>query len=63
MNGTLRYVAWESQISFLNKDNITIYQTGFNNRDFIVKYKGEYYINTNKYKELVEIIHDSLEQN
>jgi len=38
MDGALRYIPWESQIAFLDADNITIYQTGFDNRDFIVKY-------------------------
>ena len=52
-NGSLRYVAWESQISFLDADDNTIYQTGFENKDFIVKYKGKYYINEAKYSELV----------
>lgn len=62
MKGTLRYVPWESQISFLDADNMTIYQTGFANRDFIVKYKGEYYINEVKYSEMVEIANDTVEQ-
>lgn len=53
--GSLRYVFWESQISFLNSKNINIYQTNIKNGDFIVKYKGEYYISESKYNELIEI--------
>ncbi|MNW55927.1 hypothetical protein D3C74_336190 [compost metagenome] len=62
MKGTLRYVPWESQISFLDADNFTIYQTGFANRDFIVEYKDEYYINGEKYSELVGIANATVEQ-
>jgi len=54
-NGSLRYVAWESQISFLDADDNTIYQTGFENKDFIVKYKDKYYINEAKYLEMVGV--------
>ncbi|MGO4548542.1 hypothetical protein AB4Z29_27510 [Paenibacillus sp. 2TAB23] len=61
-NGSLRYMPWESQIAFLDADNITIYQTGFENRDFIIKYKGGYYINEEKYLELVEISNLTMEQ-
>ncbi len=46
----------------MNADNITIYQTGFENRDFIVKYKGGYYINEEEYSELVEISILTMEQ-
>ncbi|SMC78467.1 hypothetical protein [Papillibacter cinnamivorans] len=52
--GALRYVFWESRISFLNADNICIYQTGVKNDDFIVKYNGNYYICEEKYNELLE---------
>jgi len=62
MNGSLSYIAWESQIAFLDADNITIYQTGFEDRHFIVKYKGEYYINEEKYSELVKIANSTMEQ-
>jgi hypothetical protein len=62
MKGTLRYVTWESQISFLDADNITIYQTGFENRDFIVEYQGDYYVNEQKYLELVEVAKTTMEQ-
>ena len=58
----LRYVTWESQISFLDADGICIYQTGFHNSDFILKYKDEYYVNEKKYSELVEIAAFSPEQ-
>ncbi|WP_155985720.1 hypothetical protein [Paenibacillus gorillae] len=61
-NGSLRYMPWESQIAFLDADNITIYQTGFDNRGFIVKYKGEYYINEEKYSDLVKIANLTMEQ-
>jgi hypothetical protein len=62
MKGSLRYMPWESQIAFLDADNITIYQTGFENRDFIVTYKGEYYINEEKYSELAKIANSTMEQ-
>ncbi len=41
----LSYVFWESQISFLDTEGTCIYQTSVKNDKFIVKYKGEYYIN------------------
>ena len=56
----LRYVAWESQISFLDADlcvgGVTIYQTSFNNSAFIVKYNNEYYVNEEKILELINIV-------
>jgi len=55
LDNGLHYVAWESQISFLNADGICIYQTGYDNSDFIVKYKKEYYINEKKFLELMDI--------
>ena len=58
----LRYVSWESQISFLTADGNCIYQTSFDNRDFIVKYKNEYYVNEKKLSELVDIAASIFEQ-
>ncbi|MNO69418.1 hypothetical protein D3C76_602720 [compost metagenome] len=58
MKGNLDYVGFESQMAFIDTDNMTIYQTGFANRDFIVKYKGKLYINEVKYSEMVEIAND-----
>ena len=56
----LRYVTWESQISFLDADlsagGVTIYQTDFKNSDFIVKYNNEYYVNEAKILELIDIV-------
>jgi hypothetical protein len=52
----LDYVFWESQISFVDTPaRICIYQTYVGNRDFIVKYKGEYYVNEAKYLELIDV--------
>ena len=51
----LRYVAWESQISFLDADGICIYQTSFANSDFIVKFKNEYYVNEEIFLELMKV--------
>lgn len=58
----LHYVSWETQISFLDSEEICIYQTGFDNSDFIVKYKDEYYVNEKKLLELVDIAAISPEQ-
>jgi len=58
----LHYVSWETQISFLDANGACIYQTGFDNSDFIVKYKKEYYINEEKFLELMEIASSSAEQ-
>jgi hypothetical protein len=58
----LHYVSWESQISFLDSDENCIYQTGFDNRDFIVKYKNEYYVNEDKILELIDSANSSFEQ-
>ena len=53
----LRYVVWETQISFLDTSGITIYQTSITNRDFIVRYKGEIYINEEKYLDMIDIVY------
>jgi len=47
--GTLRYVFWESQISFLDFDRNVLYQTDVKNKAFIVKYNRVYYINEAKF--------------
>ena len=56
----LRYVAWESQISFyyddLDNGGVSIYQTGFSNSDFIVKYNNEYYVNEAKISDLIDSV-------
>lgn len=50
----LHYVSWESQISFLDGHETCIYQTGFDNSDFIVQYKNEYYVDEAKLLELMD---------
>lgn len=50
----LSYVFLESQISFIDSGGTCIYQTSVKNDKFIVKYKGEYYINESEYNELFE---------
>lgn len=57
----LHYVPWESQIAFLDDDENCIYQTGFDNSDFIVKYKNEYYANEEKLLELIDIVNSQHE--
>ena len=57
----LHYVPWESQIAFLDDDENCIYQTGFNNSDFIVKHKNEYYVNEEKLSELIDIVNSQPE--
>lgn len=54
--GALNYVFWESQISFLDAKGTCIYQTGVKNDNFIVKYKGKYYISESKYNELLTTV-------
>ena len=54
----LRYVFWESQISFLNSKDALIYQTSIKDNKFIVKFKGEYYINAEKYQEILHSAKD-----
>lgn len=44
-NGMLNYVFWENQISFFLEEDVCIYQTEVNDKDFIIKYEGKYYIN------------------
>jgi len=52
----LDYVFWDSQISFVDTPaKICIYQEFVGNRNFIVKYKGEYYVNEAKYLELIDV--------
>jgi len=57
----LHYVSWESQISFLDADEICIYQTSFANSDFIVKFKNEYYVNEEIFLELMKVANISSE--
>jgi len=58
----LRYVPWESQISFLDINDVCIYQTGFSNSNFIVKYNNEYYVNEEKLLELIDIANTAFEK-
>ncbi|MCL2087084.1 MAG: hypothetical protein FWH05_05765 [Oscillospiraceae bacterium] len=58
----LHYVPWETQISFLDIDDNCIYQTGFDNSDFIVKYGKEYYINEENFLELMAVANATFEQ-
>lgn len=58
----LNVMPFETQIAFLDADGVGIYQTGFKNSDFIVKYNGEYYVNEEKLLELVDIAAISPEQ-
>jgi len=55
LENDLHYVAWESQISFLDADEVCIYQTSFANSDFIVKFEDEYYVNEEIFSELIKI--------
>lgn len=58
----LSILPFETQIAFLDADEVGIYQTSFKNSDFIVKYKGEYYVNEEKFLEVVEVAAISPEQ-
>ena len=58
----LTVMPFETQISFLDSDGVGIYSTGFKNSDFIVKYKGEYYVNEEKLLELLDIAAISADQ-
>ncbi|HOP10855.1 MAG TPA: hypothetical protein PK629_05130 [Oscillospiraceae bacterium] len=51
--GGLHYTIGESQISFLDADEICTYQTELKDTQFIVKHENEYYVNEKKYSELV----------
>jgi len=53
----LRIILWERdiQVSFMDSDNICIYQTTGRDSSLIVKYKKEYFISEAKYTELTEI--------
>ncbi len=53
-NGIQRYMFWESQISFLDSKGVCVYQTDVKDCDFIVKYKGGYYIDKSMYNKLIE---------
>ena len=41
----LHIFPFESQITFVDSEEVSFFSTGFNNSDFIVKHEGEYYIN------------------
>lgn len=60
----LRIVLWEQdiQVSFMDSDNICIYQTNGRDSSLVVKYKKEYYINEAKYLELTDIALLALEK-
>ena len=51
----LHFIFWENVISFLDADDICIYQSSTNNKNLLVKYNDEYYIH--------EIIYSSLKKN
>lgn len=51
----LTYTGFETQIVFLDADGVGIYQTDFKNSEFIVKYKGEYYVDEEKLLELLDV--------
>ena len=51
----LSWMGWETQIVFMDKDENCIYQTGFNNSEFIVWYKDAYYVNEEKFNKMLEI--------
>jgi len=55
LDNGLRYVFWESQISFLDADNICIYQTSESNKSFIVRCGDAYYVDAQKISELAAI--------
>lgn len=58
----LSVMPFETQIAFLDAEGVGIYQTDFKNSDFIVKYKGEYYVNKEKLLELIDVAAISPEQ-
>ena len=58
----LHYIFWKSMIVFLDADEITIYQIGLNNSDFVVKYKNKYYVSEEKLLELLNVAAISPEQ-
>lgn len=49
-DGRLSYIFWESQICIFEEEDKTgtYYQTSVRDKDFIVKFKGDYYINREK---------------
>jgi len=58
----LSIMPFETQIGILDAEKRYIYQTGFKNRDFIVRYDGEYYVNEEKIKEIAEVASIAPEQ-
>ena len=62
LNNGMSVMGFETQVAFLDADGVGIYSTSFKNSDFIVKYKGEYYVNEGKLLELIEIAAISPEQ-
>ena len=57
----IRIILWDNQISFMieapdtQSGEVCLYQTFIGERDVIVKYKDEYYVNEAKYLELTNI--------
>lgn len=52
-NMNIKCVFWESQISFFDSNGKCVFQSNVHDDEFIVKYKGDYYININKYYEFI----------
>ena len=52
----MHYIPFESFIFFVDADGNNLYQTSYRNKDFIVKYNNEYYVNEAKILELIDIV-------
>lgn len=60
-DGAFDYVFWESQISILDAQGKCIYQTDVKDDAFIVKYRGEYFVDQNHISLLMETIGGKLD--
>ena len=60
--GVLSYLFWDTNIAFIDSENVTFFQTGVRNSEFIVMHGGEYYVNEEKFLELTVQAVDIYEQ-
>jgi len=62
MDEVLRWFGWAENIVFQDSDEMTIFQTSFRDRSFIVRYRDDYYVNEKSFNEISEFATSVFEQ-
>ena len=55
LGGILRVLGWSDNIVFMDIEDVNIFQMSFANEEFIVRYRGEFYVNEKRFLEIVEV--------